>query len=212
MLTRKSRILSIVPKRNKKNIRIITISNGRSFEVSKKIIQSESIFEGLELDESDIEKIFVSENYSRVKEAGMRLLSYRMRSKKELNQKLIKKGFSIDVINDVLLEFEEKDWVDDHKFGLAFSRDQINRNKIGPIALKYKLKEYLDSLELINQISNNIYSELDVENIIIKIIQKYPPHKIESDYNLRRKLINKLKRKGHYWQDIDSAMHKYANT
>jgi len=212
MLTRKSRILSIIPKRNKKNIHTVTISNGSSFEVSKEIIQSKSLFEGLELDESDFEKIFVSENYFRVKEAGMRLLSYRMRSKKELNQKLIKKGFSIEVINDVMIEFEKKEWVDDQKFGLAFSRDQINRNKIGPISLKYKLKEYLDSLELIDQISNNIYSELDVENIIIKVIEKYPPHKIEGDYNLRRKLINKLKRKGHYWQDIESAMHKYSNT
>ena len=212
MLTRKSRILSIIPKRNKKNIHTVTISNGSSFEVSKEIIQSKSLFEGLELDESDFEKIFVSENYFRVKEAGMRLLSYRMRSKKELNQKLIKKGFSIEVINDVMIEFEKKEWVDDQKFGLAFSRDQINRNKIGPIALKYKLKEYIDSLELIDQISNNIYSELDVENIIIKVIEKYPPHNIEGDYNLRRKLINKLKRKGHYWQDIESAMHKYSDT
>ena len=212
MLTRKSRILSIIPKRNKKNIHTVTISNGSSFEVSKEIIQSKSLFEGLELDASDFEKIFVSENYFRVKEAGMRLLSYRMRSKKELNQKLIKKGFLIEVINDVILEFEKKEWVDDKKFGLAFSRDQINRNKIGPIALKYKLKEYIDSLELIDQISNNIYSELDVENIIIKVIEKYPPHKIKGDYNLRRKLINKLKRKGHYWQDIDSAMHKYSDT
>tara|TARA_Y100000748_G_scaffold142853_1_gene119782 strand:+ start:186 stop:824 length:639 start_codon:yes stop_codon:yes gene_type:complete len=212
MLTRKSRILSIIPKRNKKNIHTVTISNGSSFEVSKEIIQSKPLFEGLELDESDFDKIFVSENYFRVKEAGMRLLSYRMRSKKELNQKLIKKGFSIEVINDVMLEFEKKEWVDDQKFGLAFSRDQINRNKIGPIALKYKLKEYIDSLELIDQISNNIYSELDVENIIIKVIEKYPPHKIEGDYNLRRKLINKLKRKGHYWQDIDSALHKYSDT
>ena len=111
MLTRKSRILSIIPKRNKKNIHTVTISNGSSFEVSKEIIQSKSLFEGLELDESDFEKIFVSENYFRVKEAGMRLLSYRMRSKKELNQKLIKKGFSIEVINDVMLE---DIWLDVH--------------------------------------------------------------------------------------------------
>ena len=212
MVARNSRILSIVPKRNKKNIHIVFISSGRSVEVSKEVIQSESLFEGLELSESSIEKIFASENYFRVKEAGLKLLSYRMRSKKELNQKLIKKGFSIDIINDVVVEFEKKDWINDQKFGLAFSKDQINRNNIGPIALKYKLKEYLDSLDLIDHILNNIYSELDVGNIIIKIIQKYPPHKINSDYNLRRKLINKLKRKGHYWQDIDSALQKYINS
>ena len=210
-MTKKSKIFSIVPKHNKKNKQIVSISNGRSIEISKEILQSEALFEGLELDESDIEKIVVSENYFRVKEAGLMLLSYRMRSKKELFQKLIKKGFSIDVITDVVVEFEKKDLINDQKFGLAFARDQINRNNIGPIALKYKLKEYLDSLELIEYISNNIYSELDVENIIIKILKKYPADKVDNDYSLKRRLINKLKRKGHYWQDIDNALQKYTN-
>ena len=212
MMVRNSRILSIVPKRNKKNIYIVTSSSGQTIEISKEILQSESLFEGLELEESDFEKIVISENYYRVKEAGLMLLSYRMRSKKELCSRLIKKGFPAGVINDVILEFEKKDWINDQNFGLAFSKDQINRNNIGPIALKYKLKEYIDSLELIEQISNNIYSEIDVEKIINKILQKYSPHKIDSEYSLKKKLINKLKRKGHYWQDIDNALQKYINS
>ncbi len=211
-MTKNNKILSIVPKNNKKNIQIVTISSGRSIEISNEILQSESIFEGIELNESDLEKIVVSEKYFRVKEAGLVLLSYRMRSKKELCQKLIKKGFSLDIINDIVVDFEKKDWINDQKFGLAFARDQINRNNIGPIALKYKLKEYLDSLELIDYISNNIYSELDIENIICKILKKYPADKIDNDDSLKRKLINKLKRKGHYWQDIDSALKKYTNS
>ena len=171
MLTRKSKVLSIVPKRNKKNIYVVTSSSGKTIEISKEILQSESLFEGFELEESDFEKIVISENYYRVKEAGLILLSYRMRSKKELCTRLIKKGFSLDIINDVMVEFEKKDWINDQKFGLAFSKDQVNRHNIGPIALKYKLKEYLDSLELIEKISNSIYSELDVEIIISKIFK-----------------------------------------
>ena len=41
-------------------------------------------------------------------------------------------------------------WIDDRKFGLAYANDQINKNHLGPIALKYKLKPYLDSEELTN--------------------------------------------------------------
>jgi len=211
-VTKNNKILSIVPKNNKKNIQIVTISSGRSIEISKEILHSESLFEGLELGESDLNKIVESENYFRVKKAGLMLLSYRMRSKKELFQKLIKKGFSLNIITDVVIEFEKKDWINDQKFGLAFARDQINRNNIGPIALKYKLKEYIDSLELIEYISKNIYSELDIENIISKILKKYPADKIDNNYSLKRKLINKLKRKGHYWQDIDGALQKYTNS
>ena len=212
MVSKNNRILSIISQRNKKNIYIVTTSDGQSIEVSKEIIQSESLFEGRELDASDFEKIVGNENYFRVREAGLILLSYRMRSKKELYQKLNKKGFSLKVITDVVDEFEKKDWLNDYKFGLAFAKDQINRNNIGPIALKYKLKNFIDSLELIEQILNSIYSDFDIEDVIIKILQKHSVNKVLNDYSLRRKLINKLKRKGHYWQDIDSAFKKYTNS
>tara|TARA_B100000579_G_C22732196_1_gene804833 strand:+ start:312 stop:947 length:636 start_codon:yes stop_codon:yes gene_type:complete len=206
-----NRILSIVSKRNKKNKYIVTVSNGQSIELSKEIIQSESLFKGRELDVSDFEKIVASENYFRVKEVGLMLLNYRMRSKKELCQKLSKKGFSLDIVTEVLIEFEKKGWINDYKFGLAFAKDQINRNNIGPIALKYKLKGFIDSLDIIEQVSNSIFSDFDMEDVIIKTLQKHPADKIVSDDNLKRKLINKLKRKGHYWQDIDSALQKYTN-
>ena len=211
MVSKINRIVSIVSKRNKKNKYIVTVSNGQSIELSKEIIQSESLFKGRELDVSDFEKIVASENYFRVKEVGLMLLNYRMRSKKELCQKLSKKGFSLDIVTEVLIEFEKKGWINDYKFGLAFAKDQINRNNIGPIALKYKLKGFIDSLDIIEQVSNSIFSDFDMEDVIIKTLQKHPADKIVSDDNLKRKLINKLKRKGHYWQDIDSALQKYTN-
>ena len=139
------------------------------------------------------------------------LLNYRMRSKKELCLRLIKKGYRKDIIDQAINELEEKRWIDDEKFGLAFSRDQISRNKIGPIALKYKLREFLDSIDLIYLISTKIYSEIEIENIILQVLRKYTPDNINSDEKLKRKLINKLKRKGHYWQDIEGALTKYLD-
>ena len=156
-------------------------------------------------------KILFSEKYFRVKEAALVLLNYRMRSKKELRLRLIKKGYSSNMIDEAINELEKKGWIDDEKFGLAFSRDQISRNKIGPIALKYKLREFLDSIDLINQISTKIYLEIEIESIILQLLQKYTPSNINSDEKLRRRLINKLKRKGHYWQDINETINKYLD-
>ena len=111
----------------------------------------------------------------------------------------------------VIEDLEDKGWVDDEKFCLAFGKDQINKNKIGPIALKYKLKEHIDSLNLIEKLSDRIYSEINIENIIMQILAKYPPEKIKKEDDLKRKIINKLKRKGHYWQDIEGTLNKYLN-
>ena len=211
MVPRKSKILSISLKEKKKNRYIVTTTSGDRFEVSEDVLIASSLYKNKEIAETELNKILISENYFRVKEAALVLLNYRMRSKKELRLRLIKKGYSKDIIDKVINELEKKNWIDDEKFGLAFSRDQINRNKIGPIALKYKLREFLDSIDLISQISTIIYSEIKIEDIILHLLQKYSPDNIKSDEKLRRKLINKLKRKGHYWQDIDGALTKYLD-
>ena len=211
MVPRKSKILSISLKEKKKNTYIVTTTSGDSFEISEDVLIANSLHKNKEIAETELNKILISENYFRVKEAALVLLNYRMRSKKELRLRLIKKGYSKDIIDKVINELEKKNWIDDEKFGLAFSRDQINRNKIGPIALKYKLREFFDSIDLINQISTKIYSEIEIESIILQLLQKYTPSNINSDDKLRRRLINKLKRKGHYWQDIDEAINKYLD-
>ena len=211
MVPRNSKILSISLKEKKKNTYLVTTTSGDRFEISEDVLIANSLHKNKKIAETELNKILFSEKYFRVKEAALVLLNYRMRSKKELHLRLIKKGYSSNMIDKAINELEEKGWIDDEKFGLAFSRDQISRNKIGPIALKYKLSEFLDSIDLINQISTKIYSEIEIESIILQLLQKYTPSNINSDEKLRRRLINKLKRKGHYWQDIDEAINKYLD-
>jgi len=211
MVPRNSKILSISLKEKKKNTYLVTTTSGDRFEISEDVLIANSLHKNKKIAETELNKILFSEKYFRVKEAALVLLNYRMRSKKELRLRLIKKGYSSNMIDEAINELEKKGWIDDEKFGLAFSKDQISRNKIGPIALKYKLREFLDSIDLINQISTKIYSEIEIESIILQLLQKYTPSNINSDEKLRRRLINRLKRKGHYWQDIDEAINKYLD-
>ena len=132
-----------------------------------------------------------------------------MRSKKELYEKLLAKNYDSTNIELVLIDFEKNGWINDEEFGLAFSKDQINQNSLGPIALKYKLKKYISSDDMISNILFSIYSEIEIESIIFKILKKYTPDDVRENHILREKIINKLKRKGHYWQDINDSVNKY---
>ena len=62
---------------------------------------------------------------------------------------------------------------------------------------------------MISNILFSIYGEIEIENIIFKILKKYTPDDIRENHILREKIINKLKRKGHYWQDINDSVNKY---
>ena len=202
-MSRKYKILSISLKEKKKNRYVITLSNNNTFEVSEDVLIDKSLYLNKEIYKADLDKILLSESFSGIRESALVFLSYRMRSKKELYQKLVKKGYKNDMVLETISDFEKKGWLDDEKFGLAYSR--------GPIALKYKLKQFLDSEELIQQISSAIYSEIEIEEIIKKVLLRYKASVIADDERLKRKLINKLKRKGHYWQDIDSVLNNYLS-
>jgi len=208
-LKKKNRVLSIYPKKRSKDIFFVKLDNGKILEISNIIVTSESIKEGKEIDGLILENLLSKQEYQNIKNAGLSLLSYRMRSKKELYEKLQAKNYDSTKIELVLIEFEKNGWINDEEFALAFSRDQINQNSIGPIALKYKLKKYIRSDDLISNIVRSVYNEIDIESIIYKVLKKYSSDNIRTNINLRQKIINKLRHKGHYWQDINDSVNNY---
>ena len=209
MLKKKNRITSIYPKKGSKDLFFVKLDNGTILEISNSILTSESIKEGKEIDASKLENPLSKQEYQNLKNAGLALLNYRMRSKKELYEKLLAKNYGSTNIELVLIDFEKNGWINDELFGLAFSKDQINQNSLGPIALKYKLKKYISSDDMISKILLSIYSEIGIESVIFKILKKYSADDIRENHTLREKIINKLKRKGHYWQDINDSVNKY---
>ena len=50
---------------------------------------------------------------------------------------------------------------------------------------------------------------MKINGIIYNVLKRFEPGKIKDNSKLREKLINKLKRKGHYWQDIDESINNY---
>ena len=212
MLTKKNKVIkveSIYPKKKNKELFFLKLSNGSVYEISKDVLISSSLRQGQNIEKSFLDDILEEQQHSNIKSAALSLLSYRMRSQKELYSKLMQKGYPSSPVVSVISKFEKKGWLNDHEFGLAFSKDQINRNSIGPISLKYKLKEYIDSDELISVIVESVYVDMKIDEIIYNVLKRFEPSKIKNDNILREKLINKLKRKGHYWQDIDESINNF---
>ena len=176
MLTKKNKVIkveSIYPKKKNKELFFLKLSNGSIYEISKDVLISSSLRQGQNIEKSFLDDVLEKQQHSDIKSAALSLLSYRMRSQKELYSKLMQKGYPSNPVKLVISKFEKKGWLNDHEFGLAFSKDQINRNSIGPISLKYKLKEYIDSDELISVIVKSVYADMKVDGIIYNVLNKW---------------------------------------
>ena len=212
MQTRKSKVIKvelIYPKNKNKELFFVKLSDGSKYEISKDVLISSSLRQGQNIEKSFLYDILEKQQRSNISRAALSLLGYRMRSRKELYNKLIQKGYPSNSVKSVISKFEKRGWLNDHEFGLAFSKDQINKNSLGPISLKYKLKEYIESDEIISEIVESVYDDMNISGIIYNVLKRFEPSKIKNDNNVREKLINKLKRKGHYWQDIDESINNF---
>ena len=120
MLKKKNRITSIYPKKRSKDLFFVKFDNGTTLEISNSILTSESIKEGKEIDASKLENLLSKQEYQNLKNAGLALLNYRMRSKKELYEKLLAKNYCSNNIELVLIDFEKNGWINDELFGLVY--------------------------------------------------------------------------------------------
>tara|TARA_R110002096_G_scaffold269820_9_gene463696 strand:- start:4383 stop:4784 length:402 start_codon:yes stop_codon:yes gene_type:complete len=68
------------------------------------------------------------------------LLARREHSQRELKQKLAKKDFETDEIDDVLVEFASKGWQSNQRFAESYARSRLQKG-YGPSRIQYELKE-----------------------------------------------------------------------
>ena len=134
----------------------------------------------------------LSDNYKLALEVSIKFCGYRERSVKEVENKLIDKRFSRDVIRLTLKKIKGLGFVDNLRFSKSFSRGKNNNNRWGKNKIRYELiaKGLND-----NEIQEGIRSidERTYKTTLNKNIELFDKKNKQFDKN---KLINHLINKG----------------
>lgn len=119
-----------------------------SFSVGEDVLVKHSLLKGTELEESFIEDVLLEEEKSKALNTALRYLGYRMRSKKEVADKLEEKGYG-EFAEQVLLYLEENKYVNDLEFAIYFSKDKFNLSGFGQNRIRMELvKKGINSLDI----------------------------------------------------------------
>ena len=76
----------------------------------------------------------------KIREAALKLLDYQDRTSSELREKLLKKGFSEEDIEEVVPALEESGLVNDERYASLYAQSKLNAGK-GSRWIKQKLRE-----------------------------------------------------------------------
>lgn len=193
----------------KKNYYNIYLSNGEVITLSDKVITDNELLLKKEIDKELYDKLLYDNKIYEYMEIGIKYISVRLRSIKEIRDYLIKKGASESESDKATNELIRLGYLDDNTFAKAFIKDKLNFTNMGD----YKLKKELERLgidnsiieENLNNIENNIYEER-MKKIIEKDIRT---NKKYNGIKLKNKIYNHLLSQGYSKERVITIINKY---
>ncbi len=191
------KITRIQQQKKKKNRVNIYIDGEFSLGLYKDTVIKFHLYENKEIIQSEIAKIKEFEEFTDAKEKAVNYISYRERSRKEIEDYLKNKGIKKVIIQKVLSDLEKANLVDDHKFASTWVKDRNKNNPRGNFALKIELqKKGIDEVEI-----ENILQSVDEKENALKVFKK-AVRKYGKNKNSKEKIYGYLKRRGFHIQII----------
>jgi regulatory protein len=138
-----------------------------------------------------------------------RLFSIRMRSERELKDRLFKKGYGSAAVYEVTRLLKEKNIVDDSKFARLWIESRMRTNPRGDMALRKELRMKGVDGAIIDKVLSE--KEGNEESIAMALAKQ----KVESLKNLpedkaKKKMFDFLARKGFKFEVIEDVIKEYA--
>lgn len=98
---------------------------------------------------------------ARAKDYAYRLLGYRERSEKEIEERLTRRGFDKKVSDSVIAGLKTLGFIDDYKFAKRFAEIRLGRRPSGLALIKSKLYAKGVSREIINSVVSDVENDYD---------------------------------------------------
>ncbi len=151
--------------------------------------------------------ILQKEEKKRVKEKAFRYLAARAHSEKELQNKLLQKGYAEELIETVLSELREAKFIDDVKFAFSFARNRIVKKPMGARLLRQELWQKGLKPEIIDKALTEVYSANRQEEIARKLVESRKDRYKDLDENKQKKRLNDfLLRRGFDWEIVKEVI------
>jgi len=141
-------------------------------KLSSDIFKKYNFVSGEEVDDQLLEKIKYENEYYEAKISALRFLSIRNHSLNELKQKLIKKKYSLNVIQRVLDELINLNYLNDKKFADQFYNELLNKG-FGPLKIKNEMIKRGIEIKAIDEILQDYFNNDEEQiKVILKYLQK----------------------------------------
>lgn len=178
--------------------------------VSEATLTDLNLKKGVEITPFLFDKITEAEQKWAAREYFFRILSRRDHSRKELKDKAYKKGYSGSFLDVILDEFEQKEYINDHKFALKYTADKFEFNNWGPYKIRTQLFKKGISKSVVEECIQEVFGEMAVKESMVDLVRKKRKrYQREPEQKRKKKIFDFLMRKGYNSNDILKHMDEF---
>ena len=200
--------MSLEPASRKNDYFHVNLDSGDKYNFHRSSISQYNIKENKLIEKKAIQKALNHTERENIKCKIIVLLSYRQRSKKELKDTFVSKGYNIENVLNVIDELEQRKYINDALFTKMMATHLIREKKLGRYLVEQKLFQHGIDSSLMNPIITSLYKKYPESKTIKEILNKRNISKKDSLKN-KIKTISHLKRKGFQFEDINIVIEAY---
>lgn len=197
-----------IVRKNDRNV-IVQLDNGEKLFLSKEVVLKNGLRKGDQISD-DLSLFLIKENQLFfIRQRSFNYLGRRPHSRFELATKLKLKKYNSDLIETVLDELEDKNYLNDYEFALSFASDKQKFKHFGSFRIKNELIKKRVNKEIIEKVITEIFPEgNDIEEAVYHLNKKIKNKNTEelNDKKVRDKLIAFLIRKGFDFETVKTAL------
>lgn len=193
----------------KKNSYNIYLSNGEVITLNERVITKNELLLKKEINSELYDKLKYENNIYDAIDKAIKYISVRLRSTKEIKDYLIKKGYSLDVVETAIKELLNNKYLNDDIFTKAYIKDKLTFTSKGD----YKIKMELVQLGIDNNIIESNIAMID-EDMLINRIKKSIEKDIKTNKKykgivLKNKIYNHLITQGYSKEKVLNVINIY---
>lgn len=201
-------VTDIKPQVKKQNRVSVFIDGKFAFGLDKSDCTFMGLKIGTELTQERYDYIIDNAVYTKAYQKADRYIGFKMRTEKEVRNKLIEEGYSDEITERVIASMLKYKYIDDMSYAIMYAKDCRKLKKWGPERIKAELYKKGVKPEYIENALSESDTE-DTEEIIDALLEKRIKN-APIDLKGKQKHINFLLRRGFKYDDIKSVIEKYC--
>lgn len=192
-------------KRNEHRYNIF-IDEAYAFSVDESVLVKHRLTKGMTMDEWLLGDVTYEDEIEKAFQAGVDYLSYRMRSEREVKDKLLAKEFGEAVVLEALAKLRRVQLLDDEAFTKAYVRTQWKSGKKGPRVIRRELTQKGIDPNLQEEVLK-MYDDQTQWDIAMELAESTKrSNERHAPAQVKRKIYNRLLRKGFASELIQSVL------